>query len=170
MQRFSFSTYLFFLSVFAAPVFAQSANEVASTLTVNRVVAQPDGKEVRESATTAKPGDVLEYVAEYRNTGKAPVKKLEATLPIPVGTDYVADSANPAGAWASLDGTKFEPMPLKRKVKQPDGKVVEQLVPYVEYRFIRWPPQDLGTGKSLSYSAKAKMTADTAPAASPAKQ
>lgn len=170
MYRVFIVMYLFFISFCAAPSFAQDTGDVVSILTVSRVVTGQDGKEARAPAATAKPGDVLEYVAEYRNTGKAPAKKLEATLPIPAGTDYVPDSASPAGASASLDGTKFEPVPLKRKVKQPDNKVVEQLVPYVEYRFIRWPPQDLGTGKSLKYSARAKMTVDAPPAASPAKQ
>jgi len=169
VHRFGFRSLLLFFVVISPFARAQSADDVSSTLVVNRVVTQADGKETKEPAKTAKPGDLLEYVAEYRNTGKTPAKKLEATLPIPSGTEYVPDSAKPAGAWASLDGNTFEPMPLKRKVKQTDGKLVEELIPYVEYRFLRWPAQDLPAGQSLKYSVRAKLPAEPATTGTPTK-
>lgn len=171
MAKLSLYVVALFVAAVAQLAHAQSANEVSSTLTVNHVVAQPDGKEVSEPAKTAKPGDVLEYIAEYRNSGSGTAKKLEATLPIPLGTEYIPNSANPAGALASVDGTIFEPAPLKRKVKQADGTLVEQPVPLAEYRFIRWQPQDLPAGKSLKYSARAKMSTDApAPPSAPGKK
>jgi uncharacterized repeat protein (TIGR01451 family) len=169
VHRFGFRSILLFFVVLSPFAHAQNANDVSSTLIVNRVATPAGGKETSEPAKTAKPGDMLEYVAEYRNTGKAPAKKLEATLPIPSGTEYVPDSAKPAGAWASLDGNTFEPVPLKRKVKQPDGKLIEELVPYAEYRFLRWPAQDLPAGQSLKYSARAKLPAEPATTGTPTK-
>lgn len=151
---------LVFLGVIGSPALGQSVSDVTSTLIVSRIVVQPDGKEASEPAKTAKPADVLEYIAEYRNSGSRAATRLEATLPIPSGTEYVPDSAKPATAMASLDGVTFDVIPLKRKVKQPDGKIAEQLVPYAEYRFLRWPPRDLATGNSVTYTARAKVFAD----------
>jgi uncharacterized repeat protein (TIGR01451 family) len=141
-------------------------DDVTSTLTVSRIVADASGKETRASADAAKPGDVLEYVAEYRNAGKAPARKLEATLPIPLGTELIAASAKPVEVRASLDGAKFEAVPLKRKVRRADGSTVEELVPYAEYRFLRWAPRDLAAGRSARYSARVRLVTE-APTVAP---
>ena len=146
----------------AAGAWAQPAGDLASDLKVHRVAIAGDGKELIEPALSAKPGDVLEYTVAYR--GKSAVRRLEATLPIPSGTEYLASSVEPAGAQASVDGAVFAAIPLKRKVRQADGKEVEQLVPYAEYRFLRWPPQDLAAGAVAKVSARVRLTTDTAPA------
>lgn len=141
---------------------AQGAGEVASNLTVGRVSLAADGKEAISPADNAKPGDVLEYVATYRS--KSAVRQLEATLPIPVGTEYLPGSATPGGARASTDGVVFAAIPLKRKVKQSDGKEAEQLVPYAEYRYLRWPAQDLAAAALTKVGARVRLIADIAPA------
>ena len=156
-------------SCFQMLTLAQTPSEVLSTLAVSRIVLMADGKEISESAATAKPGDILEYIVEYRNGGKTTARQLEATLPIPSGTEFLPEWAKPAGAMASLDGAKFEPIPLKRKVKQADGKLVEQLIPYVEYRYLRWPAQDLAAGKNTRYIARTKVSASV-PAGTDAKK
>src|SRR5262249_5607851 len=61
------------------------------------------GKEVLVPADKAQPGELLEYRALYRNDGKTDARGLMATLPIPLGTQYVAGSAIPRGVQASLD-------------------------------------------------------------------
>ena len=156
--------------VIAQAALAQGSGDVASTLSVKRISVNAEGKEVAEQATSAKPGDVLEYVADYANRGKNAAKSLEATLPIPAGTEYLPNSAKPAPSLASADGTTFQQLPLKHKVRQADGTLVEQLLPYADYRFLRWPARDLGAGKNLLYSTRVKVVADATPAAPAAKK
>src|SRR5436190_971839 len=95
------------------------ASSVTSKLTVSRV-EMVDGKTVLKSAAQAKPGDVVEYSATYSNAGKSAVDHLQATLPIPVGTTLLADSARPGNAQASTDNVNFAAMPLMHSVKLAD--------------------------------------------------
>jgi uncharacterized repeat protein (TIGR01451 family) len=148
------------LLAFAAGAFAQSSGPLVTTLDARKVIAAADGKESFEAATIVKPGDVIEYVATYRNTTRQPLAKLEATLPIPANTEFIAASARPASAQASLDGQTFRPMPLKRKVRAADGKETEQLVPTREYRYLRWYPDALGGEKALDFSARVRVIDD----------
>lgn len=127
-------------------------------------VAMQDGKEVMSSAKQASPGDIVQYTAVYKNTEKTPVKQVFATIPIPAGTEYVSGTTVPAGATASTDGTKFAAIPLKRTVKNSEGKLVEQEVPVSEYRAVRWSLGDLAGGESRTVSARVKFRT-AAPAA-----
>lgn len=135
---------------------SQSSNPVEIKLERKKVVVL-DGKEVLSSANVAKPGEVIEETATYFNRSKRNFK-VEATLPVPQYTELVTGSALPAAAKASVDGKTFAAIPLKRKVKQANGVVVEQLVPLTEYRFLRWSAIDLGPEKSFMASARFKLT------------
>src|SRR5258708_13724238 len=107
--------------------------ELKSVLVAYKVVTA-NGAEQIQSADKAKPGDVVEYVAEYQNTDKRPVREVMAKLPIPSGMVYVPETASPAGALASTDDINYAPVPLKRSVPGPDGNMAQQLVPYSDYR------------------------------------
>jgi uncharacterized repeat protein (TIGR01451 family) len=120
---------------------AAQAPAVTTTLQASRVDLV-DGKAVHKPAESGRPGDLIEYAGTYRNAGKAPVDRLAATIPVPVGTTLVAASAEPAGAQASTDGVRFAAMPLLRTVRQADGSTRQEPVPLADYRFVRW---DLGT-------------------------
>lgn len=115
------------------------------------------GKELLQSAETAKPGDVLEEVATYTNRSSAPVSGVEATLPVPPNTQLVPGSVNPSTARVSLDGVTFAPMPLRRKVRLADGAIVERDVPASEYRFLRWYPGKLDAKQSVSFAARFRV-------------
>ena len=141
---------------------AQTASDVTTKLSVSRIVVLADGTESHQSADAATPGDVLEYVAEYHNSTTHVIRQLAATLPIPNGTEYIPATALPAGAQASIDGTTFAPVPLTKKVIQSNGRMIDQPIPYREYRFLRWPVQDLGAGKSLQVGARAKLSTEPA--------
>jgi uncharacterized repeat protein (TIGR01451 family) len=154
------------LCALAAQAFAQAPGPLVTTLDARKVIVAADGRESFESATLARPGDLIEYVATYRNTGKQPLAKLEATLPIPADTEFIAASAKPAAAQASLDGQVFLPMPLKRMVRAADGRQTEQAVPLREYRYLRWYPDALGAEKALSFSARVRVV-DDRPAGDP---
>jgi hypothetical protein len=117
---------------------AQAEGKVAVTLAAQRVTTQTGGKETLAPADQAKPGDVIEYRATYHNSGASSVRELAATLPIPIGSEYIARSASPAPSLASLDGRTFSPLPLKRRVHLADGRDVMQDVPISEYRSLRW--------------------------------
>jgi uncharacterized repeat protein (TIGR01451 family) len=126
------------LTVASAAVVARADGDVAVTLVAQRVMAESGSKETLLPADHAKPGDVIEYRATYRNSGTANVHQLAATLPIPVGSEFLARSASPAPSLASLDGRTFAPLPLKRRVRQADGREVTEDVPLREYRSLRW--------------------------------
>lgn len=135
---------------------APAKGPVETTLEARKVVRAADGKETLAPAETAKPGDVIEYAATYRNTSRQAVKSLQATLPIPANTEFVPGSVKPAGARASVDGATFAEIPLKRRVTR-DGRQVEEQVPYREYRYLRWYPGELGGDKAVSFNARVKV-------------
>lgn len=125
-------------------------------------VSLGDGKEILVSAASAKPGEVIEETATYSNRSKRTFK-VDATLPVPAYTELVLGSTRPANLSVSVDGTNFARPPLKRKVTQPNGVIVEQTIPVSEYRFLRWPGVELGPEKSFTVSARFKLS-DGAPA------
>jgi uncharacterized repeat protein (TIGR01451 family) len=133
-----------------------AAGSVAVELTASRVT-KAQGKEVLVPAEQAKPGELIEYRALYRNDGAGEAKGLMATLPIPRGTQYVAGSALPRGVQASLDGHTFAAVPLKRTVKTPDGRTVVQDVPVAEYRALRWPLGALPSRDKRTVSARVRV-------------
>ena len=138
-----------------------AAGPLESRLDARKVVVEA-GAERLVDAKDAKPGDVIEYVATYRNTGKEPIRNLQATLPIPAETEWLSGSARPAGAQASLDGQAFAATPLKRKVKRGTQEAEEE-VPLREYRALRWRLAELGPGKSATYTARVRVIDDRAP-------
>jgi uncharacterized repeat protein (TIGR01451 family) len=138
---------------------AYAAEPVSNTLVAHHIVQQAGGPEKAESAATARPGDVLEYVADFRNDGASTARGLTATLPLPAGTEFVPGSQHPAQVQASLDGKTFAPLPLKRQIKAADGSSHEESVPTRDYRFLRWAPADLPAHADLSVSARVTVTA-----------
>ena len=150
--------------VIAAPAFAQKNGAIETRLEARKVVRAADGSESYIPAESARPGDVIEYVAIYRNTTAQPVRNLEATLPIPANTEMVAESARPSGAKASVDAVSFAAMPLKRKVKR-NGREIDEPVPAREYRYLRWYPGELEGGKSAVFIARVRVVDERTPRA-----
>ena len=147
------------LVIAAAPLhaFAQKpASPVEAKLEARKVVRGANAGEVFASGDVVKPGDVIEYVATFRNTSDQHVKNLEPTLPLPEHTELVAGSARPASVRAGLDERSFAPMPLKRKVVA-NGRESLENIPYREYRYLRWEPVDLEPGKSMTVIARVKV-------------
>lgn len=152
---------LFAVSAFLASTSALSAqnkNELEIRLTAQRVVREKD-KETFESADLAGPGDVVVYSATVRNNALRPLQNIAPTLPIPVGTQYVAGSANPAPVEASLDGKVFEAMPILRPTVLPDGRKVNAPVPASSYRALRWNIDQLAAEASFVAAARVQVVA-----------
>ena len=144
-----------------AGVSVKAANPVQIQLQ-RKKVSVAEGKEVLAAADTAKPGDIVEETATYANTSKKTFR-VDATLPVPSFTEFVASSARPASVKASTDGKVFSELPLKRQTKQANGVTVEQLVPLADYKFLRWSAVELGPEKSFAVSARFRIK-DGAPA------
>jgi hypothetical protein len=115
------------------------------------------GKETLQSASTAKPGEVLQDLATYTNKSNRALSGVEATLPVPANTELMMNSVTPATARASVDGINFFAMPLKRKVKLANGVEVEQVLALSEYRYLRWYPGELGAKQSIVFSAQFRV-------------
>ena len=140
------------------PAFAHAAGDVQISLEAKRITVER-GQEVRVSADKAKPGEVIEYVATYKNTGSAPVTGVLATLPVPSGLEFLPKTASPQRLEASLDGVKYAPVPLTRKVKRADGKEEVREVPAAEYRSLRWNVGALAPKQSVNVRARMKVAA-----------
>jgi uncharacterized repeat protein (TIGR01451 family) len=139
---------------------AQQTGPIETRLEQRKVVRAADGQESFAPAAAVKPGDVIEYVATYRNTTRSPVRNLEATLPIPANTEFVAGSPAPATAKASVDSRTWGDIPLKRKAVRA-GVQVEEPVPVREYRYLRWFPGELGGEKSVTFTARVRVIDET---------
>ena len=135
--------------------FAQSTLKVS--LTAHRVAVDPRGRESFRPAEKARPGETVEYRAAYRNAGASGVNDVQATLPIPEGTEYLARTARPAPALASLDGRTYEPLPLKRRVRLADGREEVREVPASEYRYLRWTLGSIAAGRAETVRARVRM-------------
>ena len=137
---------------------AAGDSDVTVTLVANKVAVAQNGKETFAVAREAKPGEVLEYRAVYRNQGKQAVHNVLAVLPVPAnGLTYIPASASPQHVWASLDGRKFEVAPLVRTVTLPDGKREPRPVPVSEYRYLRWDLGVLKPGAQAVVTARMRM-------------
>ena len=146
------------ISVALASAFATPARcEVQVELTAHRIVKDAQGHEQLASGDHAKPGELIEYRAIYRNDGSAGVRKLVATLPIPQGMEYIAATAAPTAALASRDGKTFAAMPLKRTVKLSDGRSVVREVPLSEYRALRWTLGELPAKADRTVRARVRV-------------
>lgn len=104
-----------------------------------------------------KPGEVIEYQVVYHNVSGHSVRQVNATLPIPKDTEYVPESAKPRNVLASVDNLNYAPLPLRRSVKLPNGRVEEQLVPIVEYRSLRWVLGDFSVNQKVTVSARVRL-------------
>ena len=143
--------------VLAAPGASGAAPLIQAQLQAFKVLLQKDGDEKLAAADVANPGDVIEYQATYSNNGKSAATNLNATLPIPSALAYVPNTATPGGFMASTDAKTFAPAPLQRKVKDQNGKTVTVMVPFSEYRALRWNVKQLAPGADFKISARASV-------------
>lgn len=111
------------------------------------------------AATSARPGEVIEYQARYTNTGSASAQRFAPQLPVPASLVYVSSSALPEGVMASTDGKNFAPAPLMRVVKAADGTTKSVAIPLREYRVLRWQLGTLAPGQSVTVKARARVKA-----------
>jgi len=145
-----------FVIVAALALYLPLQAEIKVLLIANKII-RVDGTEKKESGDKVKPGEVIEYVAEYENHDKSPAKNVIATLPVPAGMEYVPETAIPNQVMASTSDGNYAPVPLKKVVRGADGKVTQELVPYSDYRSLRWNLGDMDGGTSKSVRARMKV-------------
>jgi uncharacterized repeat protein (TIGR01451 family) len=130
--------------------------EVKVVLTASKIVTV-NGAEQKQPSDKARPGETIEYVAEYKNIGKDKVSNVMATLPVPAGMEYLPQTASPEGATATTDDQTWSPIPLKRSVRGADGKMKDTLVPFSEYKSLRWNLGEIAGGSSKPVRARMKV-------------
>lgn len=166
MKLFPFTFALAAWASLPAAMAANSAAPLQVTLTASKVIVQANGAERLLPAEAMRAGDVIEYQAVYQNNGAVSARNVQATLPIPVGgLEHLPDAARPRTIRASLDGKRFESIPLQRTVSLASGKKELQLVPASEYRFLRWDLGDIAAGRSVTVSSRMRLSAPVRPGA-----
>lgn len=126
---------------------------------IQTVVEGTSIQERRQPLRDLRPGNVVEYEASYINhTGKT-VQNVQVTLPVPVGGLELMSLDTPSlpARWASVDGRRFDPIPLRREVRLADGRVAVEQVPLAEYRYLRWQLGDLPAGAERSVRARMRL-------------
>ena len=136
-------------------VSAQTA-VVSSVLTAS-IVSVVDGNTVKKPASDARPGDVIEYSTTYSNNSKAPIERLQASIPIPVGTTLIEKTAFPADITGSVDTVTFRPFPLMRTITSPSGGARIEPVPLSDYRAIRWALPTIPSGQKIAVSVNVRV-------------
>lgn len=140
---------------------ASAQQPVQVHLTVHKV-ERINGKETLSEATQAAPGETLEYRAVYSNTGKVSVQGVLATLPLPPGSVYLANSAQPAKVTANTaNNAVFAAVPLTRRMVAADGASKEAQVPYADYRGLQWQLGILKAGEQHTVVARVHIGALT---------
>lgn len=89
------------LAAALAPAFAQRkpAAPILSRFESFKVTQQDGREELEPSAgTVVTTGDTVQYVATHRNVSGKRLLEVDFGIPIPPGTAYVEDSAQPPGA------------------------------------------------------------------------
>lgn len=115
----------------------QTDNPVAVRVNIF-VVSVVGGEEQFTEATTARPGQVVEYRLFAVNTGDTtlPAGTVVITGPVPDGTQFVPNSATPSSdsilTEFSVDGTNFSEPPVLT------GGTPNRAAEPGEYRAVRW--------------------------------
>jgi uncharacterized repeat protein (TIGR01451 family) len=143
------------------------AQELHVSLDARLVFVAPDGSRRTSPNERARPGDLIEYQASYRNDGQRALRQVQATVPVPVGTDL--DAAEILPPQASEDGQRFVATPLRAVQRLADGRTQWRELPRSAYRFLRWPLGDLAAGQTrvVRVLVRVRQASDT-PAGAPA--
>ncbi len=156
--RLIFSILLLGILVFSGyKQLSAAENPVTTVLRLEKVTKDEKGKDVLTEVKQAKPGELLQYTVTVSNGTEKDIIDVMPVLPIPTGMKYVADSAKPSNAQASIDEKKYSDMPLKMKITNKKGKTEVVNVPYADYRSLRWKISKIKAFTSITVSARVTM-------------
>lgn len=130
------------VAVSATALFATEKPAVSGELQAWLVTETADGSERLIEASSAEPGQVMEFRIAFTNGGETPVDGIQVVDPIPENTRFIADShaADVTAAFqVSIDGgDTFESEPVVRVETLADGSQQEVIVPPSQYTHVRW--------------------------------
>lgn len=110
-----------------------------------------------DAQTAVHPGDVLRYDVSAENSGAVPVSGLLVTQPVPVGTVYVAHSAeagkNSLVPAYSLDGRQFSARPVQAGPNGSSRPAAPEAYTALRWRFPVLPPH---TSQDVTYLVKVR--------------
>jgi uncharacterized repeat protein (TIGR01451 family) len=132
------------------------AGPLESKMSAYLVVTDNNGKEVLKKTDSAAPGETIEYMLTYHNTGKTKLSALAVNGPIPPNTHFVQGSNTtqvPHAFKVSIDhGKSWDTEPVRRKQKSKEGKEVWVIIPPSEYTNIQWMAKNpIGPGEIQAY-------------------
>ena len=112
-------------------------------------------------AKSVSPGDVVEYVLTYQNSGDEAATNAVIEDPIPKGTTYIANSATGEGALIAFsnDGGKTfaDPTKLTSEVRLLSGAVEKRVATPAEYTHVRWTIQRVPAGATGKVAFRVKV-------------
>jgi len=138
---------LLILTFLTLGLYAQDKKGLTNELAGYKVVVK-DKKETFEKVEKVKSNDIIEYRLTLTNNSKSDLKNLRPVIPIPDGTIFLANSAEPAKIYVSLDGKTFKLAPLY---------VDKKLVDPIFYKFIKWDVKSLGAGDKTVLKIRVKV-------------
>lgn len=156
---------IFALALCAAAAGAQAKARVVVSIQQTREVTEStaSGKVTRfVPATSASPGDVLEYVLVYTNQGDETATDAVIEDAVPKGTRFIANSAAGDGAeitFSNDGGKTFAPaVKLTYEIKLPSGVVERRIATPSEYTNIRWTLSRIPAGATGKVTFRVRVS------------
>ena len=131
---------------------------------------EQEGKviDVLSEAFESQPGQIIQETLTASNVSSDLLKQIGLVIPVPEGTSYLAQTANPLSLTNQIiipefsfdGGNNFAQPPLMKSVKLiEDGKEVEKEVEVLpeEYTHVRWLVPTLDSKEQISVSFRAMV-------------
>ncbi|MEM1086539.1 MAG: hypothetical protein AAGH90_02330 [Pseudomonadota bacterium] len=136
---------------------ANANGPLSSTLEAYIVGTDDDGTETLTSTDEITPGETIEYVLVYENTGDTALSGLVVSAPIPASTTFImgSDTQQTAAVFevSADDGATWGEPPLMRVSE--DG---EEEILVSEYDMVRWVPTDaIDAGKTWQFKYRTSV-------------
>jgi uncharacterized repeat protein (TIGR01451 family) len=151
------------LALFLLPAAAFAKPQVALSVSAEKeVTTLANGKKVTRLVPVKKiaPNEVIVYTVNYANKGDETATNAVIEDPIPNGTVYIPDSADPALEPSfSIDHGKSynKPSLLTYDVKLANGKIERRTASSSQYTNIRWTIKEIPAGASGKLKFKVKV-------------
>jgi uncharacterized repeat protein (TIGR01451 family) len=119
------------------------------------VVEGENGAERLVEAAEILPGQMVEYVITYTNTGDKPLREVKVGGLVPEQTRYVPESATTTRWRRPLfsldDGQTFQPEPVRYEVRLANGEKEERIATPDMYTQVRWVIRRLPAGARVEF-------------------
>jgi uncharacterized repeat protein (TIGR01451 family) len=126
-----------------------------------KVVTDNSGEETFLPADEANPSDIIEYRLTYANSGDAALRNVSVTDPVPVGTEYLEQTATAAGGGVvfSVDnGKTFHSWPVRVQTTDENGNEVTVDATPDMVTHIRWTISgELAPESDVTFAYRARI-------------